>query len=48
VHEAVAGETLRRETFRKRMLHHLSPTEEHLPNVVGRPPRLYVHRDPDE
>jgi ADP-ribose pyrophosphatase YjhB (NUDIX family) len=48
VHEAVAGEQLRRETFRKRMLNHLSPTEDHLADVVGRPPRIYEHRPADD
>lgn len=44
VHEAVAGEPLRRETFRKRMDRFVLPTEQRLEGVVGKPPRLYRHR----
>ncbi|GAA4742306.1 NUDIX domain-containing protein [Amnibacterium soli] len=41
LHEAVAGEELRRETFRKRMEPQVEPTGETLRGVVGKPPRLF-------
>ena len=41
LHEAVAGEPLKREAFRKRMERQVAPTDEHLRGVVGKPPRLY-------
>jgi 8-oxo-dGTP diphosphatase len=44
LHEAVAGEPLRRETFRKRMEPQVVPTGETLRGVVGKPPRLFRKR----
>jgi len=42
VHEAVAGEPLRRDTFRRTMEPQLRATGETLQGAVGKPPRLFA------
>lgn len=44
LHEAVAGKTLTKDTFRRRMQQHLTETGETRDGVVGKPARLWVHR----
>lgn len=50
LHEAVAGEELRRESFRKRMAKHVVSTGELLRGVgiVGKPPQLYRKVGPND
>lgn len=44
LHEAVAGEILVKDTFRRRMQHQLTETGETRDGVVGKPARLWVRR----
>lgn len=44
MHEVIAGEELRRETFRKRMARRVEPTGELMRGVVGKPPQLFRRR----
>lgn len=44
LHEAVAGEMLVKDTFRRRMQHQLTETGEIREGVVGKPARLWVRR----
>lgn len=44
LHEAVAGEMLVKDTFRRRMQHQLTETGETREGVVGKPARLWVRR----
>lgn len=41
LHEAVAGEPLQKDTFRRTMLPHLEPVDEYEEGTVGRPAQLY-------
>jgi 8-oxo-dGTP diphosphatase len=41
LHEAIAGEPLQKDTFRRAMAPHLEETDEVEQGVVGRPPRLF-------
>ncbi|GAA4284646.1 NUDIX domain-containing protein [Brevibacterium daeguense] len=45
LHEAVAGEELQRDAFRRRMQPQLVPTGQMTDGRRGRPSRLFVHRD---
>jgi 8-oxo-dGTP diphosphatase len=44
VHEAVAGEPLQKDTFRRRMIDSLEDTGQHTSGGVGKPARLYRRR----
>ena len=45
LHEAVAGEALQKDTFRRQVRDHLVELDEYAQGTVGRPARLYRHRD---
>lgn len=44
LHEAVAGERLGKDTFRRHMRHHLLETDAYQAGVVGKPAKLFRHR----
>ena len=43
IHEAIAGEPLQKDTFRRQMAPHLEETDEFSERTVGRPARLFRH-----
>ena len=45
LHEAVSGEPLQKDTFRRQVRDHLVELDEYAQGAVGRPARLYRHRD---